>query len=70
MPGHPRLALLRRRKTWMPGTSFQAGHDELPTLCDTPIPDKVMSKPSLGRGTAGVSSILHDDLKSRAAAAG
>jgi hypothetical protein len=54
----------------MPGTSFQAGHDELPTLCDTPIPDKVVSKPSLGRGTAGVSSILHDDLKSRAAAAG
>jgi len=37
---------------------------------DKAIPDKVMSKPSLGRGTAGVSSILHDDLKSRAAAAG
>jgi hypothetical protein len=35
-----------------------------------PIPDKTMSQPSLGLGTVGFSSILHDDLKSRAAAAG
>jgi hypothetical protein len=34
------------------------------------IPDKAMSQPSLGLGTVGFSSILHDDLKSRAAAAG
>jgi hypothetical protein len=34
------------------------------------VPDKTMSQPSLGLGTVGFSSILHDDLKSRAAAAG
>jgi hypothetical protein len=35
-----------------------------------PVPDKVTSKPSLGRGTVSFYTILHDDLKSRAAAAG
>jgi hypothetical protein len=34
------------------------------------IPDKVTRPPSLGRGTVRFSSILHDDLASRAAAAG
>jgi hypothetical protein len=35
-----------------------------------PIPDKAMSQPSLGRGTVGFSSILHDELQGRAVAAG
>jgi hypothetical protein len=43
-------------------TSFQTE----PTL----IPDKVMTRPSLGRGTVSFSPILHDELKGRAAAAG
>jgi hypothetical protein len=34
------------------------------------IPDKVTTPPSLGRGTVRFSSILRDELRSRAAAAG
>jgi hypothetical protein len=34
------------------------------------IPDKVMTPPPLGRGAVRFSSILHDELRSRAAAAG
>jgi hypothetical protein len=34
------------------------------------FPDKVTTKPSPGRGTVRISSILRDELKRRAAAAG
>jgi hypothetical protein len=34
------------------------------------VPDKVTSPPSLGRESVRLSSILHDEFKSRAAAAG
>jgi hypothetical protein len=33
-------------------------------------PDKVITRPYLGREAVSFSSILHDDLKSRTAAAG
>jgi hypothetical protein len=39
-------------------------------LCCELLPDKALTQPSLGRETVRFSSILHDDLKSRAAAAG
>jgi len=35
-----------------------------------PNPDKVMTRPYLGRDAVCISSILHDELKGRTAAAG
>jgi hypothetical protein len=39
-------------------------------LWDQPNPDKVMTQPYLGREADSFSSILHDELTGRAAAAG
>jgi hypothetical protein len=39
-------------------------------LCDQANPDKVMTQPYLGREADSFSSILHDELTGRAAAAG
>jgi hypothetical protein len=39
-------------------------------LFDEPNPDKVMTRPYLGREAVSFSSILHDELKGRTAAAG
>jgi hypothetical protein len=40
------------------------------TLCRRLNPDKAMSQPYLGREAVSFCSILHDELKGRAAAAG
>jgi hypothetical protein len=40
------------------------------SLCGPQNPDKAMSQPYLGREAVSFSSILHDELTGRAAAAG
>jgi hypothetical protein len=39
-------------------------------VCGAPNPDNAISQPYLGREAVSFSSILHDELRGRAAAAG
>jgi hypothetical protein len=54
----------------IPASAMLAGGVLSGVLCRTPNPDKATSQPYLGREAVRFCSILHDELTSRAAAAG
>jgi hypothetical protein len=54
----------------IPASATLAGGASSGTVCREPNPDKVMTQPYLGREADSFSSILHDELTGRAAAAG